>query len=367
MMPSGPFDVVVIGAGPAGSSAAIAAARAGGRVLLAERSCFPRTKVCGCCLGPAGVAALGRLGAATALDGALPLSSVRVRAGVRSIALARSGGVAIGRDQLDARLVDVARDAGVAVLHGVRARVRREGRVELAADGSADITTVRCRTAIVADGLGGTSLDEAPGFAWRIARRSRMGFGAVLPSGAVDCPGGEIRMHVARGGYIGVVRLPDGSLDIAAAAAPTQVRAMGGVAACAHAMLGDDVRSRHALEHAAWRGTPLLTRTRRRIAASGILVAGDAAGYIEPFTGEGMTWAITAGAAAGALAATDPSPDRAWPAIHARCARGSRVRCRALASILRAPGLVGALLGAACLAPRPFEWFAGTIGREVHG
>ena len=68
MIPSGPFDVVVIGAGPAGSSAAIAAARAGGRVLLAERSCFPRTKVCGCCLGPAGVAALGRLGAATALE-----------------------------------------------------------------------------------------------------------------------------------------------------------------------------------------------------------------------------------------------------------------------------------------------------------
>ena len=52
------WDAVVVGAGPAGSMAALGLARAGAAVLLVDRATFPRPKVCGCCLNGAALAAL---------------------------------------------------------------------------------------------------------------------------------------------------------------------------------------------------------------------------------------------------------------------------------------------------------------------
>jgi flavin-dependent dehydrogenase len=48
------------------------------------------------------------------------------------------------------------------------------------------------------------------------------------------------------------------------------------------------------LAEAGWRGTPPLTRSRRRLAHHRLFVVGDSAGYVEPFTGEGVSWAIQA-------------------------------------------------------------------------
>jgi len=377
------FDVAVIGAGPAGACAAIAAARAGARVLLVDRSAFPRAKVCGCCLTAAGVAGLRALGAEHAVADAAPLATVRLSCGARSVTLRRAAGVAIGREQLDVRLIECARAHGVEVRLGVAARVAADGTLALRADADGRAAcTVRARTTIVADGLGGTALDEVDGFAWTVAPRSHMGFGAVIGGGrgggdgcetrgasagagacAVDCAPGEIAMRVARGGYIGAVRLPCGAIDIAAAVEPEFLRATGSVAACALALLGDAARDHEAIRAARWRGTPQLTRRRRSIAAPGLLVAGDAAGYVEPFTGEGMTWAIATGSAAGLLAARDPEPHRAWPALHARLVGGARLRCRAIALALRSPRFTRAVIALGSLAPAPLERIAASIGR----
>ena len=382
------FDVAVIGAGPAGACAAIAAARAGARVLLVDRSVFPRAKVCGCCLTAAGVAGLRALGAERAVADAAPLATVRLSCGGSSVTLRRAAGVAIGREQLDVRLIEIARAHGVEVRLGVAARVAADGTLALRADADGRAAcTVRVRTTIVADGLGGTALDGVDGFAWTVAPRSHMGFGAVIGGGgggggggdggdggdggcetrgacAVDCAPGEIAMRVARGGYIGAVRLPCGAIDIAAAVEPEVLRAAGSVAACALALLGDAARDHEAIRAARWRGTPQLTRRRRSIAAPGLLVVGDAAGYVEPFTGEGMTWAISTGSAAGLLAARDPEPHRAWPAMHARLVGGARLRCRAIALALRSPALTRAVVALGNLAPAPLERLAGSIGRE---
>lgn len=371
------FDVAVIGAGPAGACAAIAAARAGARVLLVDRSVFPRAKVCGCCLTAAGVAGLRALGAERAVADAAPLATVRLSCGGSSVTLRRAAGVAIGREQLDVRLIEIARAHGVEVRLGVAARVAADGTLALRADADGRAAcTVRARTTIVADGLGGTALDGVDGFAWTVAPRSHMGFGAVIGgggggcetrgagAGAVDCAPGEIAMRVARGGYIGAVRLPCGAIDIAAAVEPEVLRAAGSVAACALALLGDAARDHEAIRAARWRGTPQLTRRRRSIAAPGLLVVGDAAGYVEPFTGEGMTWAISTGSAAGLLAARDPEPHRAWPAMHARLVGGARLRCRAIALALRSPALTRAVVALGNLAPAPLERLAGSIGRE---
>ncbi|MFZ4749367.1 MAG: NAD(P)/FAD-dependent oxidoreductase [Phycisphaerales bacterium] len=368
------FDVAVIGAGPAGACAAIAAARVGARVLLVDRSVFPRAKVCGCCLTAAGVAGLRALGAERAVADAAPLATVRLSCGGRSVTLRRAAGVAIGREQLDVRLIEIARAHGVEVRLGVAARVAADGTLALRADADGRAAcTVRARTTIVADGLGGTALDGVDGFAWTVAPRSHMGFGAVIGggcetrgagAGAVDCAPGEIAMRVARGGYIGAVRLPCGAIDIAAAVEPEVLRAAGSVAACALTLLGDAARDHEAIRAARWRGTPQLTRRRRSIAAPGLLVVGDAAGYVEPFTGEGMTWAISTGSAAGLLAARVSEPHRAWPAMHARLVGGARLRCRAIALALRSPALTRAVVALGNLAPAPLERLAGSIGRE---
>jgi flavin-dependent dehydrogenase len=357
------FDIAVIGAGPAGSCAAIAAARAGARVVLVDRGIMPRAKVCGCCLAASGVEALHAAGAGDALAGAVPLRAIRVASGARAMTLARAAGVAIGREELDTRLVDIARCAGVEVRLETSARVSRDSTVRLTH--GTRISTLRARTVIVADGLQGSALDDVPGFEWRITARSMMGFGATLPATALDCPFGEIHMHVGRDGYIGVVRLSSGELDVAAAIAPAAIKRVGTVAACARKLLAHAPHDAQAVERARWRGTPQLTRRRIRVAAPGILVVGDAAGYIEPFTGEGMSWAIATGLAAGELAAQDAHAHERWPARCAALVARPKWRCRAIALALRSPLLVRAAIAVGARMPQPFERLAARLEGAV--
>jgi flavin-dependent dehydrogenase len=105
-----------------------------------------------------------------------------------------------------------------------------------------------------------------------------------------------------------------------------------------------------------WRGTPALTRSARRLAAERVFVLGDAAGYIEPFTGEGMAWALTSAAAVAPLAARAaahwrPTLAREWTACHARIVGGRQFVCRAAATVLRYPRLVRILIGVLARAP----------------
>jgi len=358
-------EVVVVGGGPAGTCAAIAAAMAGARVMLVDRARFPRDKVCGCCLSEAAVAGLGSIGASHVLHDAVPIGAVRLVSGTREARLSRAGGASLSRRALDARLVAHAADRGVTVVEGASARVHPDGSVTVG-PGTADSLRPACT--VIADGLGGGALDDRPDFGWTIEPRNRIGIGAVLPAGSLECPPGEIRMHVARAGYMGAVQLEDGSIDVAAAVRPDALRDAGGPAACARAWLGSAVRNAAAIDAARWRGTPALTRRRTRVAAPRVLVAGDAAGYVEPFTGEGMGWAIATGSAAGRLAADmrhAPDAWRAWPGRHRDLVRAQRLRCRTIALALRSPLLVHGAIAVATAAPRALGAVARSIGHRI--
>src|SRR5262249_42674653 len=97
------------------------------------------------------------------------------------------------------------------------------------------------------------------------------------------------------------------------------------------------------LESLAWRGTPGLTRRASRVAGERLFVVGDSAGYVEPFTGEGIAWALDAGVALASLAveaAREWTPRLAarWTNILRRTV-GDRRACRAAARLLRHPRL----------------------------
>ena len=94
------------------------------------------------------------------------------------------------------------------------------------------------------------------------------------------------------------------------------------------------------------RGTPLLTRRATRCAARRLLVLGDAAGYVEPFTGEGIAWALHSALLATPLAraaCTDWREELAtdWACILRRKVIRNQWTCQLLARLLRSPALAG--------------------------
>jgi len=175
-------------------------------------------------------------------------------------------------------------------------------------------------------------------------------------------------MRVERGGYVGAVELEDGRIDVAAAIDHEVLRRETPCAAMMN-RLGSAVRDVAAVESARWTGTPWLTRQRSTLAMPGILVAGDAAGYVEPFTGEGMSWALASGCAAGQLAARmihEPSCWLQWPAHWEGLLRRDRWRCRLVAHLLRSPRTVHAGLTVARRWPTIAARLARTIGQPHH-
>ncbi len=357
-------DVLVVGAGPAGSVIARELARRGVSVLLVDKAVFPRSKVCGCCLNGAALAALAAIGLGDLARqcGAVPLRSVRLASGKTSAEVALPSGVALSRETFDSALIREAVAAGVTFLPGVRANggdffggpVTGPGddhQVEL--DHGGQSVTVSARVVVLATGLAGSAGNalQSPG--------SRLGAGVVVPAGVVPAffSRGTIFMATGRGGYVGLVRVEDDRLDVAAAFDPEFVRASGGLGRAAETILaqtGWPLVPR--LAALGWKGTPALTRRPAVLAARGVFAVGDAAGYVEPFTGEGMAWAIASAAALAPIARRavvgwDDGLAREWAQTHIRQVRRRQRVCRVAAWILRSPRLARLAVQSLALLP----------------
>ncbi len=336
------WDVAVVGAGPAGAVTAYAAARRGLSVILLDKATFPRRKVCGCCLNAHALSALDAVGLGDLPRrlGAVPLTRIALAARGRTATLPQVGSVSLSRDAFDVALIDAAAKSGAIFRQGVAVKLegRDAGVWHLDAGGP-----IRARRLVDASGLNGRLLNPDP----VVSPTARLGAGTVIESAPGEYARGTIYLGAGRGGYVGLVRLEDGRLDVAAAFDAAHVRASGSLAAAADAVLRE-AGMPTLPSNANWKGTPPLTRRSRRIAGPGWFAVGDAAGYVEPFTGEGMAWAIAGAASLIPMLALPEGPAvvAAWRGAYRKHVVARQYPCRAIAALLRAPRLCGVVVGA---------------------
>ncbi|MFO7775599.1 MAG: FAD-dependent monooxygenase [Candidatus Hydrogenedentota bacterium] len=360
-LPSGRWDVVIAGAGPAGALLGYLLARLNWRVLIADRSAFPRDKVCGGCLNGRALAALALagLGGLARKHGAAPLERFRLSTGRAEAELPLPTGEAITRRSLDAALAQSAVDAGAAFVTEthVKAGPAGDGARPIALRRAQNEMTVHARCFVDASGLSGNVWRE-DGPVRRVDARSRIGAGVILDRECPEYARGCIHMAWAPQGYVGLARVEGGKLNIAAALDPAWVQAQGGLAAAASAVLGHaGWPAPKGLEEAPWKGSPSLTVRREPVVRERAFVFGDAAGYVEPFTGEGMAWAMCGAHAIAPIInevlteGYQPRHAQAWTQAHARLARRRQRVCAWVARTLRHPAAVHLCLHALRMTP----------------
>jgi flavin-dependent dehydrogenase len=364
------IDVLVVGAGPAGAVAALVLARAGVGVTMVDRADFPRDKLCGDSVNPGTMATLRRLGVAEPIEAAgIPVAGMRVtgEGGVTVEGRYPRGlrGRTIQRRDLDGHLVRSAVEAGAAFEPNVvvrRALVDDAGGRARAVGVAASVRGVerqiRARVVIAADGRRsvlafGLGLARHP----RTPRRWAVGTYYDGVAGLGDL--GE--MHVRRGRYIGVAPVPGGLANVCvvrpwqAGSAP-----FGDARALVEGELKRDSMLRERFADARPAAAPVvlgpLAVDAAPTAIDGLLLAGDAAGFIDPITGDGLRFAIGGGELAAA-AAIDALTD-GWHGVHARLAARRRQAFsskwrinRAIRSLVSYPSAVGAATALARVSP----------------
>ena len=333
-------DVLVLGAGPAGSAAAAVLARGGARVVLADRARFPREKVCGDALLGDALAALEELGVRRTLDAfAHPVVAMTLSVPTAAAVRLPVAGVVARRERLDAVLLEHAVAAGARLLSGatlekLTADAGRFTAATLAtADGSVEVSA---DAFVLATGAarGPRRLAGLEGRAHRSAAALR-GYARVGGLAAdelqvafpPDLPGGYAWAFPCGGGVFNV------GCGVFAGGPP---RSLAGWLEGYTASLG-------ATEfEVAPAGAPLLTFfPRGRFALANLAAVGDAAGLTRPLSGEGIGPALVSGIALGrALLA---SPGAAGVAAYRREAvQRWGVEWRAWrfgVAVLRRPGL----------------------------
>jgi len=294
-------DVVVVGAGPAGSATALLLARAGLDVRIVERARFPRVKACGEYLGGGSVDALARLDVLDAVRAvAAPLHGVRICAAgapAATLPFAR-GALACARADLDATLLDAALAAGATLERGrVEDVVVEGGRCAGARvrDDAGTLRERRARLVVAADGAGSV---VARKLGLRAADRRRARYAVGGHYAGFTGLDGHIEMFVGGGAYFALNPLSATRANVMVVIPKNRLAAWsrdvdGGVGGAA-AELARGVRSFSGAERVGARlAIGPLAHDVRRAAVPGAVLVGDAAGFVDPFTGQGVFLALT--------------------------------------------------------------------------
>ena len=332
------FDVAIIGGGPAGSSSAAFCARAGLHTLVLERERFPREKVCGDCINPSCWPVLERLAIAAqvldlshselnsvefiAIDG----HKVSVDLPTGDPPVARE--ISVKRSLFDHLLLKRAREVGALVREEITVTaLEHNGDWKIATLTSGDF---RARALIAADGRNSTvarlrSLLPRP-------TRERVALQAHIP--LPQNFGKRIVLQFLREGYSGQAPVNKTELNLCLVGRPSTISRLRQWAQSQFEIAANQP----------WRTITPLTRAPVPCAHENLLFIGDAARVVEPFTGEGIYYALRSGElAADAIAKIIRGEDRQL---------ALRDFARASAEMYRGRLWINRLARAAVLSPR---------------
>ncbi len=227
----------------------------------------------------------------------IPLKKFHVFHNQRSIPLEMNqGGFAVDRSQMDSVLVEHAKSLGAEFLSPAMAKLAacdsQLRAVEVVANGVAQ--TLHAKVIIMACGLGNRAAGPFEQFQQTPAQNSRLGVEAVFDTFPTEYRSGDLSMAIGNRGYVGLTHIGNDRLHVAAALDRTALQEMG-----PHIAVDNIMRKagapRLTQTDVTWRGTPPLTARAASIADDRVFVIGDAARYVEPFTGEGLRWALENG------------------------------------------------------------------------
>jgi geranylgeranyl reductase family protein len=296
-------DVAIVGGGPAGSSCAAFCAAAGLRTIVIEREKFPREKVCGDCVNPAGLPILQRLGLAKEIH-TWPHANVDavefITVGRRKVrvALPAAGAqmITIKRSVFDERLLNRAQELGArvheeATVVALHKTPEGDWKVDMVRD------TILTRVLVGADGRNSTvarlcNLLPRP-------ERDRIALQAHVP--LPQAFGNRIVLQFLPEGYSGHAPVNENELNLCLVGRPPTIASLRTWAENEFKLSRDQQ----------WRTITPLTRAPILSAYNNLFLIGDAARVVEPFTGEGIFYALRSGElAARAIARIIQGEDR---------------------------------------------------------
>ena len=287
-------DVLVVGGGPAGSSCAIALAHEGAKVMLVDAQARGRDKCCGHCLSGRAWKIVSELGLRELVESVSTGATAQVawRSGAQGFEMNLPAfGAITPRVELDKKLLDEAERIGVRVVQPATAKWldAQKFAVRLAEH----TCVVDAKLVIAADGLG-SGIARARG--WNPTSPGRKyGFAGSwrAPNALANWSSERIEMRVVRGGYLGMVAESHEQIHVAGLIDRNSKLGRP------DELLNEVARSWPLLAAALQEGRPSrwnaagpLPWKPTRIADESTALVGDAAGYAEPFSGEGMRWAF---------------------------------------------------------------------------
>ena len=347
--------MVVVGAGPAGAATALGALRAdpGLRVLLLDRTDFPRDKACGDGVAPHVLDVLAGVGVTGLLDDRVPVRRLELRArGAGVVRDMQRPGWVVPRTLLDARLVEAAVAAGACLR---RERVRT---IEALEDGMR-LAGAHARVVVGADGAYST-VRKALGL--REGQRRAVAIRGYAPVPA-ERRGAQVIVFADRRqpAYAWSFDRGDGLANVGYG----ELRSAGDSVAPTRAMFlaaVEELLPEATACATSWRASHLpLSSWRWQQPDGRVLLAGDAAGLVNPVTGEGIYYAVATGVLAGraAAAAVAAGDEDGAGRCHRRAVRGllgTHLRHTDAASrLVSVPAVVGAGLSAAARDQRVFD------------